>query len=196
MDSILEEIDHKIVLAINGFHNPMLDQIMWVISSKAIWIPFYILMIYLASIKLINFKRVFLFIIIAILSVIVSDLISTYCFKEVFQRFRPSHNLLLFEKLHFYQNKPGEFYRGGLYGFISSHAANFFAIAFFVGLALKEFYPKLIYILLLIASIVSLSRIYLGVHYFSDIFVGGIVGSLISLLFYKYVYLTLFEKIK
>ena len=193
MDNFLEEIDHKIVIAINGCNHPMLDQIMWVISSKVVWIPFYLLLIYLAYIKL-NYKRVLLFTLIAILSVILSDLISTYCFKEVFQRYRPSHNLLLYNKLHFYQNKPGEFYRGGLYGFISSHAANFFAISVFVGLALKKFYPKLIYILLFIASIVCLSRVYLGVHYFSDIFVGGIVGSVISYLFFKFVYLPLFEK--
>jgi undecaprenyl-diphosphatase len=158
MDNFLEKIDQSIVIAINGWHTPFLDEIMWIISSKLVWIPFYLFLIYLAT-KKNSIKQTLFFTILAILSVVISDLISTYCFKEVFLRYRPSHNLLLTNKLHFYENKPGEFYRGGQYGFISSHAANFFAIAVFVGYSLKEFYPKLLTTLIIIASIVCFSRI-------------------------------------
>ena len=187
MDNFLEKIDQSIVLAINGWHTPFLDEIMWIISSKLVWIPFYLFLIYLAS-KKYSLKQTLFFTLFAILSVVLSDLISTYCFKEVFLRYRPSHNLLLSEKLHFYENKPGEFYRGGQYGFISSHAANFFAIAVFVGYSLKSYYPKLLTTLIIIASIVCFSRIYLGVHYFSDVFVGGFVGTTVALLISKYIF--------
>jgi undecaprenyl-diphosphatase len=187
MDNFLEKIDQSIVLAINGWHTPFLDEIMWIISSKLIWIPFYLFLIYLAA-KKHTLKQTLFFTVLAISSVILSDLISTYCFKEVFLRYRPSHNLLLSEKLHFYENKPGEFYRGGQYGFISSHAANFFAIAFFVGYSLKNYYPKLLFILITISTIVCLSRIYLGVHYLSDVFVGGLVGATIAFLLSKFIF--------
>ena len=187
MDNFLEKIDQSIVLAINGWHTPFLDEIMWIISSKLVWIPFYLFLIYLAS-KKYSLKQTLFFTLLAILSVVLSDLISTYCFKDVFLRYRPSHNLLLSEKLHFYENKPGEFYRGGQYGFISSHAANFFAIAVFVGYSLKSYYPKLLTTLIIIASIVCFSRIYLGVHYFSDVFVGGFVGTTVALLISKYIF--------
>lgn len=193
MDNFLEKIDQVIVVTINSWHTPLLDEVMYLVSSKIAWIPLYFFLIYLAYKKL-PLKQVLFFVIIAIVSVIFSDLVSTYFFKEVFQRYRPSHNLLLMDKLHFYEMKNGEFYQGGEYGFISSHAANFFAFSIFVGLSLKNFYGKLIYTLLLISCFVSISRVYLGVHYLSDIICGAIVGSCIAYLLYRFVYLRFLEK--
>lgn len=193
MNNFLEEIDHKIILTVNSWNTPFLDDVMWIISGKLTWIPFYIFLIYLASKKLPR-KQVVIFTVVTILSVVIADLISNYCFKENIQRYRPSHNLLLKDLLHLYQVKPGEFYRGGLYGFTSSHAANFFAIVIFISLALRQFYPKIIYFLLPIAVLVSFSRLYLGVHYPSDVFVGAIVGTVTAFVCYRFLYLRLINR--
>lgn len=194
MNNFLEEIDHKIVLAINSWNTPFLDEAMWLVSAKLTWIPLYILLIYLAAKKLPG-KQTVIFIIITILSVVIADLISNYGFKINVQRYRPSHNLKLKDLLHLYEMKPGEFYRGGLYSFTSSHAANFFAIVIFISLALKQFYPKLIYFLLPIAVLVSFSRLYLGVHYPSDVLVGALVGILTAFMCYRFLYLWITEKL-
>jgi len=106
-------------------------------------------------------------------------------------RYRPSHHALLKDQLHYYQESKGHFYTGGLFGFVSSHAANFFALAFSAGMMLRPFYPRLLKILVLIAMIVSFSRIYLGVHYLSDLLGGAIIGTATSLLIYYFVYLKL-----
>lgn len=193
MNNFLEEIDHKIILTVNSWNTPFLDDVMWIISGKLTWIPFYIFLIYLASKKLPR-KQVVIFTVVTILSVVIADLISNYCFKENVQRYRPSHNLLLKDLLHLYQVKPGEFYRGGLYGFTSSHAANFFAIVIFISLALRQFYPKIIYFLLPIAVLVSFSRLYLGVHYPSDVFVGAMVGAVTAFVCYRFLYLRLINR--
>ncbi|MBI1837705.1 MAG: phosphatase PAP2 family protein [Flavobacteriia bacterium] len=195
MIDFLEKIDHYIVLSVNGCYTPILGQCMWFLSGKFTWIPLYILLAYLAFSKL-NRKQFYLFLFSVIVIIALSDLTCTYGFKYVFQRYRPSHNFLLESKLHFYEITKGNFYKGAKYGFISSHAANFFGFAIFIGLALKKQFPKLIFILLFIAILVSFSRLFLGVHYLSDLLVGAAIGTIYSLLIYKLIFLKYFKKLE
>jgi undecaprenyl-diphosphatase len=182
-----EAIDKAIVLAINSIHTPLLDEIMWLISGKIIWIPMYLFLVYLAY-QHFGKKNTIYFVVLVIAAIALSDLVSSKIIKESVERYRPSHNLELESQLHFYKQKNGEFYQGGEYGFVSSHAANFFAIALFVGLIFREKAPQLIYTLFSIAILVGFSRIYLGVHYLSDIIGGSIVGTTISFLLWKFVW--------
>jgi undecaprenyl-diphosphatase len=184
MTEYLEEIDRQIVLAINGLHRVWLDEIMWWISARITWIPLYLVLLYLAF-KQLNRKQLFLFVVFVVGSVAITDLVSVHLFKNVFLRYRPSHNLLISNQLHFYQIKLGEWYKGGQFGFVSSHSANYFAIATASWLVLKEQYPKLKWWLLIIGFLICFSRIYLGVHYLSDIVVGGFVGGFIAFVIYK-----------
>lgn len=195
MIEFLEEIDRQIVVAINSLHNPILDEIMWWVSARITWIPLYIALLYLAYKKL-NKKQLFLYVVVVISAVALADLISVHFFKNVFLRYRPSHNLLIGDQLHFYQIKPGEWYKGGEYGFISSHAANYFAIATFVFLVLRKYYSKLIWYLLGIGILIGFSRIYLGVHYLSDVLAGFMVGTGIAIILYKLVFIPLSTRIK
>lgn len=195
MIEFLEEIDRSIVVAINGWNSPFMDEVMWWISARITWIPLYLLLLFLAY-KSLSRNQLFLFLGLIGLTIALTDLTSVHLFKNVFLRYRPSHNLLLTDRLHYYLIKPGEYYKGGEYGFVSSHAANFFAIITFVSLVLKARYPKLVYPLLCIGILIAYSRIYLGVHYLSDVFVGGLVGSAIAFLVYRFIYLRYSEKVK
>lgn len=175
----LEAIDRSIVLSVNSLHTPWLDELMWVISGKLIWIPFYLYLLYLAF-KASGFRRCMVFLLLAILCVGLSDLISAQLIKNNIARYRPSHHALLTHRLHFYEMKPGEYYKGGQFGFVSSHAANFFALATFVGLSLRKRYRWLFPLLISISVIVCFSRLYLGVHYLSDLIGGALIGTLVS----------------
>lgn len=186
----LESIDQWAVIFINGFHTPFLDEFMWLISAKLTWIPLYILLIYLYA-KNNSLKRTIVFVLTAIIVVVIADQTSVHVFKNVFMRYRPSHNTLLTESLHFYKFEDGTFYKGGMYGFVSSHAANFFGVLTFSVLVLKESIRRIGWYILPIAFVVSLSRVYLGVHYFSDVIAGGILGSIIAVLVYKFLFIPL-----
>lgn len=193
MIDYLESIDRSIVLAINGWHSPIMDEIMWTISGKTIWIPLYVLLIMLYY-RRETFKKTLIFLLSAILVVGLADLISAKLIKELVLRARPSHNLLLTDKLHFYRFVNGDYYKGGEYGFVSSHAANFFGLFTFVSLVLRYYYKKVTLILMIVATLVCFSRIYLGVHYLSDIIFGGLLGALIAYLIYRFIFIAIIKK--
>lgn len=179
MITALKNIDEQLLLFINGLHSPFLDQVMWVVSDAFFGIPFYFLFFYLA-IHYFGWKKAAILILIGVLAVGLADLGSKYLFKEVFLRYRPTHHLLLGQKIHLVND-----YRGGKYGFVSSHAANMFAIAVFLGASFYRKNKGILYLMLLWAALISYSRMYLGVHYPSDVFVGGLFGALIGFVLYQ-----------
>jgi undecaprenyl-diphosphatase len=184
----LESIDRSILLFINGLNTPILDEVMWFFSGKLTLIPFYLILLYF--IKLVNSWKNFGLICFGIfLTVLISDQTSVHFFKETFQRYRPSHNLEISLLLHYYEVKPGDFYRGGTYGFISSHAANFFGMLGFVLPLFSKKYRILQVSSIVIGVIVSMSRVYLGVHYPSDVIVGVALGLLIGWSINHFLYL-------
>lgn len=193
MIDYLESIDRMIVLTVNGWNNSFLDAFFWFISQRITWIPLYLLVAFFAWKKL-DKRQFAIFVILTILCVALADLVSVHLFKNVFLRYRPSHHADLTERLHFYMKANGEFYKGGMYGFVSSHASNFFALATFVSLCLNSVYPKLKWFLFSIAFLVSFSRLYQGVHYASDLFAGALLGISIAFILYRFVYLKWINK--
>lgn len=186
----LESIDRQIVLTINSWNGPFMDELMWLISGRITWIPLYLLLIYLGIAKL-GWRKALLYVGSVVLAVGVTDFVCSGIIKELVQRYRPSHNLFLIDQLHFYRESNGNLYMGGQYGFVSSHAGNFFALAWMTGWILKPYFKWLLLSMFVLAVIISYSRIYLGVHYLSDIIGGFIVGTIVSVIVYRFVYLKL-----
>ena len=175
----LENIDTNLLLLINSWHNPTFDVAMWWISDSLFGVPFYILFFGI-SVHFFGLKKAIYIILVGALAVGLADLASKFLFKEVFLRYRPSHNLNIKNQLHLLHD-----YHGGMYGFVSSHAANMFAIATSLGLFFSHKNKLILPLLLLWAGLIAYSRMYLGVHYPADIFVGGLLGATIGLTLYK-----------
>lgn len=173
----IKDLDTQLFLFLNGRHAPFFDPIMFWFSHKYFWIPLYAFFLYLSWRHF--GKKVWMVAVGAVLVIIFSDQLSVHAFKNVFLRYRPCHNLIIQSQVHLNDGC------GGTYGFISSHAANTFALAMFLGLLFKEkikYFPLFIFTW---AAVVSYSRIYNGVHYPADVAVGAIVGMGIGVMVFK-----------
>lgn len=175
----LEHIDQSLLIFINSLHSPFFDQLFWILSKSIGLLPIYIISLYYLITDYKIKKALFLLGFIT-LTVCITDIVSTQVFKEGVKRYRPSHHLTVGPKVHLYEERPGVFYRGGQYGFFSSHAANLAGFICFIYPWFAEKRRYWNYILLGIGILVCYSRIYLGVHYPSDIVVGILFGALVG----------------
>ena len=178
MIDTLESFDQQLLLFINGANSPFFDIVFYNLSKAWASIPVYLWAIYLLYRKY-GWKKMFVSVCVVGIAVGLSDLISTECFKKVICRYRPTHNLEIGNFVHIVNG-----YRGGMYGFVSSHAANMFAFAVGASLYLKERVWTIFF--LAWSLLICYSRMYLGVHYPADILCGAVLGMLVITILYLF----------
>lgn len=179
MIQIIKFTEYEWFLWLNSLHFPLLDVVMFWITYRFTWIPLYIYVIYyiFAKIKGQSWQNIFFI----LLSVGLADRITSGFMKPYFVRLRPCHDPIINHLVHVVGDC------GGQFGFVSSHAANSFALAMSFSLILKKnnlnpnFLSNLLYAW---AIIVSYSRIYVGVHFPTDIIFGGMIGALLPLILF------------
>lgn len=170
MIEYLDNLDKQLLLYLNGMHTPFFDTLMWYVSKTATWSLMLITLIFILFRD--NWRKAIFVLIGIAFTITLADQISSGIIKDTIERLRPTHNPEIGFLVHIVNG-----YKGGLYGFVSSHAANTIGVATFISLLFKH---KILTIsIFLWAIIISYSRIYLGVHYVGDI-IGGICVGLIS----------------
>ena len=177
MIDFLLNLDKELLLLLNGWHAPWLDSVMVFFTNGLNWLPLFLLVIGMMIYKL-RWRTVAVLFFIAVV-IFLTDRISAGLIKPWIGRLRPSHEPDLAGLLHIVNG-----YKGGIFGFVSSHAANAFGVATFLWLVLRK-QIKWIWVMFIWAAIFSYTRIYLGVHYPFDILGGGVLGAIIGLLVYK-----------
>lgn len=173
----LSDIDARLLLIVNGAHSPFFDAVMWCISGRWIWLPFYAVLAYLLFRRM-SWKRASICLVTIGLIILAADQTCATLIRPEIGRLRPANlNNPLSSFVHVVNG-----YRGGRYGFPSCHAANTFALAVFMSLVIRHKWFTVM--MFSWAFVVSYSRMYLGVHYFGDLFCGATIGSLFAVLFY------------
>jgi len=171
----LDSIDKQWLLALNNDYPGFWDGLMYGISSKFTWIPFYFAIVFIL-IKYLK-RQSWLIILALIICILLADQISSGLIKDIVHRLRPSRNPEIDNMVCLLKG-----YRGGKYGFVSSHAANSFGLAVLTSLFFKN--RKYTISVLIWATLVAFSRIYLGVHYPGDVIGGALVGAGVAFLVY------------
>ena len=161
----LEQIDTTIFLFFNGMHNELFDYFMVLVSNRFTWVPFYAAFIFV-MIKNFHWKVTIVTILAIALLVLLCDQTASGLLKPLVRRLRPSN----LDNSISYMVHVVDGYRGGRYGFPSSHSANSWGVAIFAMYLVRN--RKLNIFLAFWAALVTYSRAYLGVHYPGDLLVG------------------------
>lgn len=183
----LELFDRELFLAINGFHAPMFDNVMYYVSQIWVFAPVFFYWLYLVYNKT-GAKKLLILLGFFVLLIVLTDQTSNQI-KHAVKRYRPTHNLEIQSKVHIVNE-----YRGGTYGFFSGHATNSFGVAMILFLLFDKKSIVFRYSFFLWAALTAYSRMYLGVHYPSDIFVGMVVGLFWGYVVYQLIQYTFKKK--
>ena len=182
---MIEEIlklDSQLFLFLNNLGSPAFDNFWIYLSYKESNIIFYLALLvfyFYSKSKKIKLSEVFYSLLFIAIMIAIADQTANL-FKDSFQRLRPCYNESLISFVRLVNESCG-----GKYGFFSAHASNSFSLAVFFGLLYKNRFRYIIYISLLYASLISYSRIYLGVHFPLDILFGGVYGITIGLVVFR-----------
>lgn len=168
----MNNLDVDILLWINGHGNAWLDELMWIISRSRTWIWLYVLLAGLIVYRFRNWKTILLILVGFGIAVGLSDFITSGLIKPIVCRLRPTHEPAI-DPIRLVHD-----YVGGRYGFCSSHAANTMACALLFSLLYRNKIATAS--LMTWVALNCYSRMYLGVHYPSDIMAGLLVGALLA----------------
>lgn len=189
--SKIQDMDMQVLSIFNGSDNIMLDQMVQILTSGLTWIPLYVMLFFVVMRNNETMGQIALVVGSAIFCVLFADGLVDGIIKQLAERWRPSN-----DPTFKYMVQVVDDIRPKGYSFCSAHAANTMSLAVFFSLLIRS---KMLTITLVIWSFINCwTRLYLGVHYPSDILcgmiVGIIVGILVYLLYYK-IYLRISPKI-
>lgn len=183
------QLDQQLTFFFNGSQQVYLNGFVWTLTQTSTWIPLFAVLGY-CLFRHYGLKSFFAPLLCIALCVFISDQIASSICKPLFARWRPSQDPTM---MHFIDVVRG--YRGGNYGFFSSHAANTSSVAVFLTLLLRHKGTSLSLFAWSLLS--SWTRLYLGVHFVSDLLVGLLFGACVAWVVYKsYMYLASSESLQ
>ncbi|MBQ6682316.1 MAG: phosphatase PAP2 family protein [Prevotella sp.] len=173
----LLEIDRQLLLAFNGSGSLFIDSLVLVLTNAYTWIAFCLALAYLVIKNNGKWSQIMLVVAASGLCILLSSLVAEGVVKPYVARLRPSLDPSVCNMLHLAKG-----YTASGYSFFSAHAANTFSIAVFFSLLVRS---RVFTIFIMAWSLLNAwTRLYLGVHYPSDVIVGLAYGAFVGIMVY------------
>ena len=169
------DLDKELLVFLNGLGSPSFDGLWLLITKPVYWTPVFLFIFYLVQKKL-GWKNFWYYLLFTALLVLLCDQTANL-FKWYFERSRPCNDEEIKSIIRIVKSSPS-------YSFFSGHATNSMATTVFTFMILKKYY-KHVYLLFLFPLIFAFSRIYLGLHFPSDILTGYVFGATFGFICYK-----------
>ena len=176
------ELDKDILLLFNGSDSLFADGVIMALTSGWLWIPLYLSLFYIIVKNNETMTQIMLAVGGAVLCVLVADGVTDGIVKPLVGRLRPCNEPTL---KYIIDTVPGLFDKN--FSFFSAHAANICALSTFFSLLIRDW--RLMIGLGFWSAVSCYTRLYLGMHYPSDILVGILFGLFVGYFSYRvYIY--------
>jgi len=171
----LTSLDHRLFYLVNhGMGNGFFDWLMPIMRNPVVWIPLYV---FIFGFCLYRYKKTGIYIIVLLaLSVGATDSVGNVI-KHSVKRLRPCNSP------HLATTIISRVPCGSGFSFISSHASNHFAIAFFLSLVFYKRWKWIWIPAILWAGAISFAQVYVGLHYPADVTAGALLGMIMATVF-------------
>lgn len=169
------DLDKKLFVFLNSFGSETFDGLWLIITKQIYWTPFFLFIFYLLQKKL-GWKNFLYYILFTAVLILICDQTANF-FKDTVQRLRPCNDPEIKDVIRVVKSSATK-------SFFSGHATNSMATTVFAYLILNKHY-KYGFLLFLFPLIFAYSRIYLGLHFPTDILTGYAFGATFGFVFYK-----------
>ncbi len=168
-------LDKQLLVYLNNLGSETYDSLWLIITKQLYWSPLFLLIFYLLQ-KKIGWKKFGYYILFTAVLILICDQ-TVNLFKHGFERLRPINDEEIKGLLRIVKTSKS-------FSFFSGHATNSMASTVFTFMILRKYY-KYSYLLFLFPLIFAYSRIYLGLHFPTDILTGYVFGATMGFVCYK-----------
>ncbi len=167
-------LDKQLLLTLNGSDSLFFDGLVKTLTTATTWIPLYVALLVIVIKNNDRLNKVLLIVGCALMCVFLAGSLNDMIMKPLVARWRPTRDDEIGMLVDVVNG-----YRGGRFGFFSSHAANTFSLAVFFALLIRS---RMLSITLMLWSLLNCwTRLYLGVHFPGDILCGLLWGTIVGI---------------